>query len=904
MAATYEQVMEALKRADAAGNVEDAKQLAAMAVQMRPSSASAAVLERAPRPATGMGEFLTESARRGVTRTPAALTAGSAAATGTFAGAFPAQPELEQVTTQNVQRLFGVQPEIRPTTGTQRYLGAFVEGALDPASLIGGRGLLGLGTQAVAGGVASVGGEFGGEIGGQVGGLPGQIFGGVTLALLSGAGAMKATESVIRKAQGVKDLDVADLANVEGLSRAKDLIGKAIEADPNLMARITAINDRLKFVTGADQPAGVTALDSPALRAKLENLAKTDLKFRADVQKLYTDLQAATRAKAAELYPASGIEMPSATAKAQEVTVDFNKRVDAINNQLKGLTSSINLSGDVTPINLGTSIQNLVVAREKAARAALSPEYEAVLQQASSQGAMLPAQQTQNLLDTAFDLFQKDPWARQSGLLQLVEQQSNKFKALRRSVEGVETGTTLPATLAPDLRIGLDITSLDSLKRRVADDIRRIKDPQRQDKLRVLQQRVDEALDQVQSTSGGINVNLRGTQTTFGDAIAQLDRDYYNKVGIPFRDAEAVQRINSQEYAEKIAPQIASSPTALTQFLRVSGDEGLQLAEKAVMSRLYNQSLGKDGLVDPAKLENLLSKTSINGGYSDIVSSLPGLQQRLQDTVTRSQALGAERIAIDDAARAEQARIGQSFLRDYDAGGTDAVISKMLGATGRGYRNRFFTDLNKLSPDEKVNVQMAVRNQLVTTMLDSKDPFGFLEKNKDAFTQVFGKDHVNNLTALADTARLAKKVDINKLPINDAAVAEESALRRFIGGLAPQQISNILVNGIYSNLQKGYRILGLLGQSQIDEATRQAHVKLFMDPAGVKAINEASTRLISKDGKEVDFRKAIDPNDLAKLANLFGLNVARTGYVGGATAVSPSGTMEIQQEPYFMFEGQ
>lgn len=96
----------------------------------------------------------------------------------------------------------------------------------------------------------------------------------------------------------------------------------------------------------------------------------------------------------------------------------------------------------------------------------------------------------------------------------------------------------------------------------------------------------------------------------------------------------------------------------------------------------------------------------------------------------------------------------------------------------------------------------------------------------------------------------------------------------------------------------------MLGQSQIDEATRQAHVKLFMDPAGVKAINEASTRLISKDGKEVDFRKAIDPNDLAKLANLFGLNVARTGYVGGATAVSPSGTMEIQQEPYFMFEGQ
>jgi hypothetical protein len=140
------------------------------------------------------------------------------------------------------------------------------------------------------------------------------------------------------------------------------------------------------------------------------------------------------------------------------------------------------------------------------------------------------------------------------------------------------------------------------------------------------------------------------------------------------------------------------------------------------------------------------------------------------------------------------------------------------------------------------------------------------------------------------------------LPVNEAAVAEASALQRAIGGIAPQQVSNILVNGIYSNLQKGYRILGLLGQAQVDEATRQAHMRLFLDPAGVKAINEASARLVSKDGKDIDLRRAIDPKDLAKLANTFGLNVVRTGYVGGATAASPSGVMESQQEPFFVFE--
>jgi hypothetical protein len=85
------------------------------------------------------------------------------------------------------------------------------------------------------------------------------------------------------------------------------------------------------------------------------------------------------------------------------------------------------------PTELGKSIQNLVLAREKAARGALSPEYNSVRDQASNMGAILPAQETQDLLGTAFDLFMKDPWGRQSDLLKLVKQQSDKFKDKTKS---------------------------------------------------------------------------------------------------------------------------------------------------------------------------------------------------------------------------------------------------------------------------------------------------------------------------------------------------------------------------------------------------------------------------------------------------------------------------------------
>ena len=94
MAATYEQVIEALQKADAAGNVDDARQLAQMAATMRSAGGgrgvqggpSAYQLERA-----SMANYLAESAKRGVTATPARLSAGSTMQKGTFAGAFHTQ---------------------------------------------------------------------------------------------------------------------------------------------------------------------------------------------------------------------------------------------------------------------------------------------------------------------------------------------------------------------------------------------------------------------------------------------------------------------------------------------------------------------------------------------------------------------------------------------------------------------------------------------------------------------------------------------------------------------------------------------------------------------------------------------------------------------------------------------
>jgi hypothetical protein len=871
-----------------------------------------------PRPPTN-AEVIKEAIGRAVTKYLAAM---SAAATyyGTLGeNEFPSQLTPQGATEQAMDkfsRSIGLRPELRPANELQRYLMSGIGGAADPANLIGlggvktGLGLLSkgifspegarIGLQLGAGGTAGIGGEFGGDVGGLIGGTPGQIIGGVGTAIIFGGSTVAAGQKLLDKTKfNPKDFDLEDMAKVEGITKAQDLVKQAIEADPNLQAKLKTVQDRVLFVTGKQGTAAVTGIDDITFRGKLEQLARDDIRFATEVKQLYADLKNAVNKKANELYPAPKAEIPYAETKIAEQKIDYDQRIGFINNQLNKITANLDISGGTKPSEIGSSIQNLVIAKEKAARNALSPEYDSVLGQASKNGALLPAQDTQDLLNTAQQLFKNDSWAKEAPLLKLVREQSFKFKAMRRQPMAGETGAL--ATTAPDLTMGMDITSLDSLKRRVAQDIRETRDLNRQDKLRQLQTKVDEALDKVQNSSGAVEVEFRGQKVPFGQAMSTLDTDYFNKVGIPFKDADAIQKIGSLEYSEKIAPLIASSPTAMKQFLNVAGDEGLKMAEKAVMSKMFNQSLNKNGFVDPQKLQALLSKTSNNGGYSDIIDQLPALKARLDNATIKSQYLTSEKVAIDDASKEIRKNLGESFLKTYETGGVESIISNMTSSTGIGYRRKFYVDLKKLSSDEQTNVKLAVKNGLINKMLSTNNPFNYLQENQGAFIQVFGKEHFNNLVSLADVARLSKTIDIDKVVAGVAAKETSELEKQVLGGVSVQRITGILVNQIASTFNKAFRITSLIGQANIDQATKDAHRTLFLDENGVKKIVEASSKIISKKGKEVNLKDVIKSLDLSDVGEAIAVATLRSGYLGATSTLDRTEVKDPQPQQFYEY---
>ncbi len=383
-----------------------------------------------PPPPT-MGEYVKESIGRSLSSIPALMAESSALyglSEGEFPSQLPPQGTAGQAYTQ-FQRSLGLKPEMRPATQLQRAVGTFTGAVADPLNLFGGAGLArqglsnmarglglfekGVGVQTGIAGVSALGGEYGGEAGGQYFGVPGQVIGSVIGSLASGGGTIKAGQ-MLSDRLSLKDIDVEDLANVEGVSRAKDIIEKAIKTDPLLQTRLENVQKKIEFVTGAKGSAAIAGLDNLVLNSTLKKLATDDVEFATELNNLYADLKSAVRKKSAELYPKPSAEIPSGAVKITEKQVDLDQRIKFIDDQLNKLTIQANIAGGTKPAEIGTAIQNLVVAKEKAAKNALRPEYDSVLGQASKQGALLPAQDTQDLLNTAQQLFKDDPWAKEA----------------------------------------------------------------------------------------------------------------------------------------------------------------------------------------------------------------------------------------------------------------------------------------------------------------------------------------------------------------------------------------------------------------------------------------------------------------------------------------------------------
>lgn len=709
-------------------------------------------------------------------------------------------------------------------------------------------GLFGLGATAETGGI--IGEQVEKQVTGENTGA-GRTIGSITAAIkgapLATAGAetfataANATKQVYDKYKAVKvDPNGASQAYATGAAkRLLEIIAKE-QPGQKLDLVVDEFNRIGNLINQQDVPLMVAMADNPAVRNQVERLAKENPAFRQRVNTELQNLATAIDSRADILFgqryaPVKGIE-----------SVDISnayKRRQSIDDQIESLSAKFVPSE--SKANIGLAIENLVDARQKAARAEVSPLYQSVLEDAKKAGAKLPEEGVRDIYN---------------------------FVKLNNMQDIFGVGTPLDRAIKTNFApkdkefFPVNFETVDSLKR----EINRLQSrPLSADSARRLSDLEDVVNNARQSIPGDFNQRLIDT-----------DKLYYEKVGVPF-SAQGIKEIDSKKYAEQVAPVVIKNGSSLKQFINAVGEEGQTIAKNAVYADVYNKVIKNDTL-DAKALQRYIQQKD------DVLRQLPDVKAELKQAVADDSILKIARANIDDAVKTAEKRIADNFVLSVKDSNGVAVpnyteVSNRLFADPNFYA-KINKDLKDLDPATSKAVRNSIRAEVVNKAREFPD--GGIEfltnpKNAKVIDSLFGRGYRDSVKDLVRLSDAVNKADITRLGAT-VSRTELDALAKIVPGLDIPFVTSTLRDRISSVPQKAVRLLTRVNTSSLKTDTDKAIEELLLNPEGLKQLQNAA--------KTFDF-KIQNPASLKRLKDTMSSVVPRYVYGGAKEAI-----ME-QQEP-------
>lgn len=767
-----------------------------------------------------------EGLYRGATNVPAMLGAGSMQQQGTFAGAFPTQPELETSVSGIQQGVMGA----KPPSGTpgQRIVGAAAEAISDPASYIGG-GLRSIGRIGIGGAGAETGGMLGAETQkaitgeeGVTGRLLGSLAGGIGASSVTAptravvGGATDVAGQIYNKYKQVK-VDPAAAEDAVAAGSAKRLLEHAVKAQgaDNLEAIVGDINKASQYLIGADAPLLISMADNPVMREQIIRLAKTDPDTRARIQQELTNISKKIDEKANSIF---GDRYVAVNDKGLNIS-NITKRIDAIDTKLGKLTDP--LSEQAGRADTGAAIENLVAAKKAIAKKEQGVRYDQLKIDARKEGIKMDAAASEELykfftMNRIRDIFGRGTETERK-VLSILGPKTALPSGMDANVAALERAAgNVPETATTFRNMSFD--DVDSLKRLINEQQRKIKDPAQLN-----------TLNQFEDVFN--NVRSKFLPGKYDDALKSIDADYYKKVGVPF-GAQGVKDIDSAKYASTVAPIIVKNRDSLRQFIGAVGEEGRQVANNAILSKAYEQTV-KDGVFSPAALSSFIKKND------EVLKDLPEARKLLTDSVMDNNILRAERAKLDVAAKEAQKRIANNYLTQADVPDYATMLNNVMSnAQGRA---KVLKDISDLSPEASAAVRGSLRAELADKVLKSGQGLNYLydPKNKAGIDAIMGSGYLNNLKMLATMADTINKLDVNKFSM-EIAKSQVDAIGKIVPGLDIPYVTSTVRDRISSATQKAVRLISRANtarmQTKFDDQVRD----LIFDPEGVKKLAKTS----------------------------------------------------------------
>ena len=787
-----------------------------------------------PQPAQDISKYFLGKATEGMAGLGAASAYATAIGPGGISASDPMIPELV-MNPEDVQKAMGIEPARPEGQGViTRAIGSGLSAAGDPISYALGVG--GAPLQVVqnlaTGATAELGGDFGasvekaftGEDEGT-GRFIGNIGGALTGAVAAGPLRVGVETGVdfFHQLKNKYSKVRADPSQVEDLvasNAAKRFIEEGAKAGgKDYDKMIKDFREVSQFVTGADAPLMLQAADNPVFREEVIRLAKTDPTKRAALEAEVNRIAAAIDRKAVALFGEKYAPIPpNAPLNIRNV----RKRITQISDKITQLSDPFATQAGKTDV--GKAVRNLMEAKRTLIKKEMAPRYEALKQAARDEGLKIDSKATEALY----------LYAKQNRVADIFGKQTSPEK----QVASILSPKKVDGSAAPVFK-EMSFDDVDSLKRLVNAELRRVKDPVQVKKLEDFKTVLDD-------------VRAQYVPTEYNDALRALDTEYYKRLGIPFGE-QGIKDISVKKYSSQVAPVILDNKESFQSFIDVAGDEGLDIAKKAMLSRAYDAVI-KDGVVNDAALRTFMKKNE------EVLKEMPDVLKLMQNTRMSDKQLRASRATLENQYIEAQKRIANNWFN-----GTQTEVQNMQQLVDNAFTNpnsraKLIRDISDLSPDAADAVRQSMRASVVQkAMSNPKGGVEFLtnKDNKYALDAILGKGYQANLMKVLKLADAVKKVDIGKMTLAVDLEKNLDPLNRIFPGLDIQGTIATFRRPIVSATQKGVILYSKISQAKATNVFDDKIFDILTDPNSVKQLAAITEDLDLSFNNPVTVKKAL-----------------------------------------------
>lgn len=823
-----------------------------------------------------IGELTVESARRGLTNTPAVITglgsmlsneltrlgvnpiewayraSGYPAQQPTSAGeAFARGERYSREPLMGMLGTTGVQPS---TFGESVYSGG-IQAVTDPLSYTFGTGLFrNAGTPARVigapfeqfgiGASAQTGAEVGRQTGIPGGEIAGGLLGGIGSSYLMGTSSRVANltgKGLTAANKKVKDL-MGTVPQDEMMrdvnTRINNIFAAAAAADPNFMNVLEKASKAqqsvsLKAPGGVEVQMPLNALlaDNPVINSFIQNLSSRDPVFRANYGSQFESAKEALIQNQLRMFgdpskvKLSGITPDDAARQRKAAEKSVERQVRSLDQQIADAYQG----QSIDPTAFGTRVESLLATKEKSARESTKPLYKEAFDLAEKNGVVLPAAAVDDIYSFVTSQTNKEIFNKFPVLYSLVEK---RFRPKTTEPSPILTAEGQPATPGGVQFSDVSPEALDSLKRRINADLRSTNNTDQIRFLTMLREKVAGHID---------NLN-----PDFVNAYRNADNAYLQRVGLPF-NAETIKNVDRKKFAEQIAPALIGNRTNVDELIRATGAEGERLARDAFYDSFTTSAL-KDGVIDPKAANKWLAKNGTK------MQSIPGLETELRGAVNDVQALMSRKNALESNFRRVA---GEQVVREGGFANAQDLVNKMYGDVN--FTGKFMSQYG--SNKDAVN---AVRAFMLDDIVKAGDPVAMLsDRNKAAvFNRVFGPTYAQKVR---DFAEVSSRLNRN---ISDVSFRGETVPRTPIEeltGIPPEMILSRINNPVSGKLYAITSLFSKYWAGTVAKSTEEKLKRILLNPTDAQKIFAA----LPSAGKGFDAAKINAAVDAGKK---YGLN--------------------------------